>query len=371
MRAWRERIFAARAQVNRGARPPRRGIRRRDSSPIELCRFVSGGSDQTFSLHQRFAPSNVSPVSAPKRLRPLPTLALGFAVGLLLASLDKLLPAQMAHGPLRALVVAIDWLAPPLAGLFLGGTLLYAVRHQSLLAAERAATQVLAERLAGTERRQALWVVAAAVAHNLKNPLHNLQLLLEEMETDPKRLAELVPRLRENLARATERLGELSRAGRAPEEALHTVQLESTLEELRGRLQPLAAAAHTALVIDCPPELEVKVDALALRSAVENVAANALESLQRRGAGGTLRLRAARAGDASGLVELCIEDDGPGIPERVRERLFTPFNTGSASGTGLGLAIARALARASGGDPVCSDWNPGHTTFRFTFQGQL
>ena len=308
-------------------------------------------------------------MSTTRRLRPLPTLVLGFAVGLFLASLDKILPVQTAAGPLRALVVGIDWMAPPLAGLFLGGTLLYAIRHQGLLAAERAATQVLAERLAGTERRQALWVVAAAVAHDLKNPLHNLQLLLEEMETDPDRLAELTPRLRENLARATERLGELSRAGRGPEEVLAPVKLENTLEELRGRLSPLAAAANTTLVIECGRELAVQADPLALRSAVENVAANALEAIQRRGEGGTLRLRARAPEEQSGMVELLVEDDGPGIPERLRERLFTPFTTGSASGTGLGLAIARALARAGGGDLVCSDWGPGGTTFRFTFQG--
>jgi len=308
-------------------------------------------------------------MSTVHRLRPLPTLVLGFGVGLFLASFDKILPAQTATGPLRALVVAIDWMAPPLAGLFLGGTLLYAMRHQGLLEAERAATEVLAERLAGTERRQALWVVAAAVAHDLKNPLHNLQLLLEEMETEPERLAELVPRLRENLSRATERLGELSRAGRGPEEALEPVQLEGTLQELRGRLQPLASAANTSLVIDCPRDLAVQADPLALRSAVENVAANALESIQRRGAGGTLRLSAHAPSDPAGMVELLVQDDGPGIPERLRERLFTPFTTGSAQGTGLGLAIARALARASGGDLVCSNWNPGHTTFRFTFHG--
>ncbi len=309
------------------------------------------------------------PMSTTRRLRPLPTLVFGFVVGLFLASLDKILPMQTATGPLRALVVGIDWMAPPLAGLFLGGTLLYAIRHQGLLATERAATQVLAERLAGTERRQALWVVAAAVAHDLKNPLHNLQLLLEEVETDPKRLAELTPRLRENLARATERLGELSRAGRGPEEALAPVKLERTLEELRGRLSPLAIAANTTLVIECGRELAVHADPLALRSAVENVAANALEAIQRRGEGGTLRLRARAPEDQSGMVELLVEDDGPGIPERLRERLFTPFTTGSASGTGLGLAIARALARAGGGDLVCSDWGPGGTTFRFTFQG--
>jgi signal transduction histidine kinase len=67
------------------------------------------------------------------------------------------------------------------------------------------------------------------------------------------------------------------------------------------------------------------------------------------------------------VVQLTVQDDGPGIPDDLKTRLFTPFSSGH-SGTGLGLAIARALARAGGGDLVCTDSAPGRTTFRFTFQ---
>ena len=44
-----------------------------------------------------------------------------------------------------------------------------------------------------------------------------------------------------------------------------------------------------------------------------------------------------------------LEDDGPGVPERVRERLFQPFVTGARGGTGLGLAIVKHVAMAHGG----------------------
>jgi signal transduction histidine kinase len=70
----------------------------------------------------------------------------------------------------------------------------------------------------------------------------------------------------------------------------------------------------------------------------------------------------------NGVVELTIEDDGPGIPEEVLPRLFAPFSSGRES-TGLGLAIARALARSSGGELTCADPSSGHTCFRFTFPG--
>ena len=292
----------------------------------------------------------------------------GFFVGLLLASLDHILPqASQDSGPTMWVIVFVDWVAPPLAGVLFAGALVYAQRARRLHEAERAAAEVLADRLAGTERRQAIWVVAAAVAHDLKNPLHNLQLLVEEArdEQDPALRKELLDRIGENVERATERLSELARAGQRGEApAEEKVDLSGALEELRKRLNPTVQATHAVLEIDCPRGLAVRGDAHALRTAVENVAANALEALQSRGGGGRLALRAEQR---NGAVDLIVQDDGPGIEEDLRGRLFAPFASGH-NGTGLGLAIARALARAGGGDLVCADSSPGRTTFRFTFQ---
>ena len=302
-----------------------------------------------------------------RRLKSVLVIVLGFFVGLLLASLDHILPAtSMETGPTMWLVVFVDWVAPPLAGVLFAGALLYAQRARRLHEAERAAAEVLAERLAGTERRQAIWVVAAAVAHDLKNPLHNLQLLVEEArdELDPARRKELLDRIGENVERATERLSELSRAGKHPETAEQKVDLSYALEELGQRLSPTLEASRALLEIECPRGLSVRGDAHALRSAIENVVANALEALRSRGGGGKLALRALRRDQ---LVELVVQDDGPGIPDDLRDRLFAPFASGHNS-TGLGLPIARALARAGGGELVCDDSTAGHTAFRFTFQ---
>jgi signal transduction histidine kinase len=59
-----------------------------------------------------------------------------------------------------------------------------------------------------------------------------------------------------------------------------------------------------------------------------------------------------RALTSGKLVAIMVEDRGPGVPEKVRARLFEPFVTGDRNnaGTGLGLTIARELARAMGGD---------------------
>jgi signal transduction histidine kinase len=299
-----------------------------------------------------------------------PTLIIiaGFLLGLLLARIDHIVgPAMASTGPVRTIALIVDWTAPPLAGGLVAAAFFVAQRYKRLHDAERAASRVLAERLAGTERRQAIWVVAAAIAHDLKNPLHNVQLLLEEAsdETDPARRSELLARLRDNTDRAAARLSDLARAGRAPEEVERFVDLSVILEDLLQRIASAARESGAQVIVDCPRGLVVRADPLALRSAVENVAANALDAL-RKIRGGRLSISARAAGD---LVELTIEDDGPGIPPEVRERLFTPFSSGG-SGTGLGLTIARALARAGGGELICVAADPRHTVFRFTFPGR-
>src|SRR4051812_21922292 len=173
-------------------------------------------------------------------------------------------PARVQEGPARWVIVWVDWVAPPLAGVLLAGALLYAQRARRLHDAERAAAQVLAERLAGTERRQAIWVVAAAVAHDVKNPLHNLALLIEALtdETDPGAREELFNRIRDNVSRASERLSELSRAGRQWQESVdQSVDLAATLDLLRERLEPTAKASKAMLQIDCPRGLAIRGDA--------------------------------------------------------------------------------------------------------------
>jgi len=165
--------------------------------------------------------------------------------------------------------------------------------------------------------------------------------------------------------RASERVSELSRAGHGwLEPEGQTVDLAGTLEIVRERLKPSVSETKALLHIECPRGLSVQGEAHAVRTAVENVAANALDAFQARGTGGTIALRAERR---DGVVELFVEDDGPGIPEELQPRLFSPFFSGG-NGTGLGLVIARALVQAAGGDLTCASSEPGRTKFRFTFR---
>jgi signal transduction histidine kinase len=89
------------------------------------------------------------------------------------------------------------------------------------------------------------------------------------------------------------------------------------------------------------------IDAARLRQVLLNLLNNALEALPQGGAVEIdLRLR-------RGQVEITVADDGPGVREENRERVFVPFYSTKASGTGLGLALARKFVEEAGGTIAC------------------
>jgi signal transduction histidine kinase len=113
------------------------------------------------------------------------------------------------------------------------------------------------------------------------------------------------------------------------------------------------------------PALMAEADREQLFRIVLNIARNACEAT---GGVGTITVCAARKG---GAVEIEIADNGPGIPEQVKAKLFQPFvSAARPGGSGLGLAIARDLARAHGGDLVLVSTGAEGTVFRIILPDQ-
>jgi signal transduction histidine kinase len=104
----------------------------------------------------------------------------------------------------------------------------------------------------------------------------------------------------------------------------------------------------------------VQADRDQLFRVIMNLARNAVEAMAKNG--GELTV-SARRGETETVIE--VADTGPGIPERIKSRLFEAF-AGGSRGTGLGLAIARELMRAHGGELVLAETGPEGSTFRMT-----
>ena len=117
------------------------------------------------------------------------------------------------------------------------------------------------------------------------------------------------------------------------------------------------------------PALEVDADAEQLFRVLLNLMRNAVQALERGGDPDPAIRVAARREGAVALIE--VADSGPGIPERVKARLFEAFQGSThAGGTGLGLAIAAELVRAHGGEIRLAEGTLG-ATFQITIPDRV
>jgi signal transduction histidine kinase len=205
-------------------------------------------------------------------------------------------------------------------------------------------------RLAASLRRERSF--SAEISHELRTPLAklageaDLALRRERAPEDYRRALTAISR---DAAEMTRTLDALLSAARA--EAGGSRSVSDARDAAMAAARALGDEARThgiELELDMPPgPVQIGADT----AAVERLLAPLLENGCRYAAH-TVRLRVARV---NGEAHLSVEDDGPGVDERVRARLFEPGAQGGAgngdrSGAGLGLALARRLARALDGD---------------------
>lgn len=187
----------------------------------------------------------------------------------------------------------------------------------------------------------------AGVSHDLKTPLTRMKLALAMMPSDSPISAD-IDDLRADIAEMEHMLDDyLAFArGEGGEESAVT-DLGALLRDTASGVAKARGAADDALRLSAPESCMVSVKPASLRRCLSNLIDNAFK--HGRHVAVTLT-RDAR------LVEITVEDDGPGIPEARQEEAFRPFHrldegrNLQTGGSGLGLAIARDIARAHGGD---------------------
>jgi two-component system nitrogen regulation sensor histidine kinase GlnL len=206
------------------------------------------------------------------------------------------------------------------------------------------------------------------LAHEIKNPLGGLrgaaQLLEKELE-DPA-LCEYTQIIIDEADRLQTLVNRMLGPNKLPD--LKEVNILVLLERVRN-LVAAESGQKLRFVRDYDPSIpELYVDSDSIIQALLNIVRNAARALQDREDGQiTLRTRILRQFTIGNLrhrlvAEITIEDNGPGIPESIRERLFYPMVTASEGGMGLGLSIAQSLINQHGGLVECSS-EPGKTRF--------
>jgi len=221
-------------------------------------------------------------------------------------------------------------------------------------------------------RLAALGAAVAKIQHDLRNILSSAQLASDRLaKIDDPVVQRLAPRLIASLDRAVSLAANTLRYGRADEHppqrrvvALAPIVTEATEANLPGD----AAEQGLTIASRVDPQLGIDADPEQLYRIVLNLVRNAAQALGERNDGAIVI--SARRELRQTLID--IEDNGPGIPENVREKLFQPFAASSRpGGSGLGLAIARDLARAHGGDVTLVSTSTAGTIFRIAIPDRM
>jgi two-component system sensor kinase FixL len=223
------------------------------------------------------------------------------------------------------------------------------------------------ETLARTSRLAAAGEMAAALAHELHQPLTAIRnyaraaqmepaasagrALPEKIEAEAARAATVVQRLRDFFRGGISRLetfgvGAFVDAALAPmreEGARHGITLETRVE-----------CAQLMLLID-----RVQVETV-----IHSLVHNAIEALA--DTPGRRLITVSAQAQQDGFIRLSVADTGPGIAASMAERMFEPFATTKASGTGMGLAISRSMIEAHGGRIWFDSPAGGGTAIHFT-----
>jgi two-component system sensor histidine kinase HydH len=224
------------------------------------------------------------------------------------------------------------------------GTVLLFVSLTAIWSLRRAAR--LERRKMETERLAELGSLSAVLAHEIRNPLGTVkgfaQLAAEGADPGTRKPLDAIVR---ECGRLESLVNSLLLYGRPVTPEIRSTEWQSLEPDLAGY------AAHT--IGDRPIEFRsesqirsLPTDGPLLKQALFNLIRNSVEAIP-DGHPGKIRLRATPApGDE---IVISVEDDGPGLPEAVRAKLFAPFVTTKAAGSGLGLPISKKVVEALGG----------------------
>jgi two-component system sensor histidine kinase HydH len=201
---------------------------------------------------------------------------------------------------------------------------------------------IQAEQMAGVGQ------IAAGMAHELRNPLTAISMLVQlqrEKAQDGGLPAEDLQVIEQEIGRMEERLNAFLDFARPARPRWRRVDLVETTAQTLALMQGRASKQRVELNFQAPaaPVL-VEVDAEQIGRVLINLGLNALDAMPRGG-----RLDVELEQEPDGTVELTVSDTGPGVDPGHLTRLFEPFFTSKEAGLGLGLPISQRIARDHGG----------------------
>lgn len=224
----------------------------------------------------------------------------------------------------------------------------------------------LQSELREAEKMAAVGRLSAGVAHELGSPLSSVdgraQRLLRRSDLSSEAEME-VKALRNDAGRMERIVRQLLEFGRGVHGDRRPVRADRMARSVVSTLREEADEAGVTLVTDGPGTPAVlSVDPRGVERALSNLVRNAIQATP----GGRVEVRWLEAEDGTGGFE--VADDGPGVDEDLRSRIFEPFfsTKKTGEGTGLGLAVVHGIVQEHGGNVTVGEGRLGGAAFRLT-----
>ena len=202
-----------------------------------------------------------------------------------------------------------------------------------------------------TRSRRSLEDLSASIAHEIRNPITAAKSLVQQMGEDPasSENLEYAETALSELDRVERSISHLLRYARDEEPSMERLELRSVAVAAVEGLADRAASSGVELTIEFDRPGEMRGDGEKLRRVIENLISNALQAIS-NAAVASPRISVLGGENLAGTeVWLRVIDNGPGIADEDRERIWSPFYTTRREGTGLGLALSRKTIEAHGG----------------------
>lgn len=201
-----------------------------------------------------------------------------------------------------------------------------------------------------------LGLLTAGLLHELRQPVFALKALAQLAESHPQRAGDYLGQLLAQVRTIESLIEGYADFSRRPAGRREVFELGAPVRSAMVVLEHRAEAARVVIEVDVA-DLAVRGSLLAVQQAVVNLGQNAIDALRGQ-ADGRLRI-VGELGPSGGVLR--IEDNGPGLPDFIRDHLYQPFHTTKPTGTGLGLSISRDLLVAGGAELRLLDVDTGTT----------
>lgn len=201
-----------------------------------------------------------------------------------------------------------------------------------------------------TEKKALVGTMVSSILHDFKNPFSIISLgahIISQRYGDDPKTTQICSNIESQIRRMVEMANDLAAFGRGEEQIdAETVSLEKLFDYFKDLNSPFFNDESVNVEMH-PNGIELEGDSGKLIRVLQNLITNAIEAIHQTTRKGHIVVIAKEAGE---IVDITVQDNGPGIPQEIQSKFFEPFVTfGKADGTGLGSAIVKSIIEAHGG----------------------